>query len=203
MQITEITKIGKGIRYKLEVDYNFEGVFEAEVLARYNLKTGQEIDEDFLNSLKIENGDFACFDRGLGLLERGMKSQKQVEDYLKGKGYPISCIENAVKKLTEYGYINDEVFAKEYVKLYSQKDGKRKIEFALKNKGVDEEIISKAIEENLNEKTMDETCFKLAKKKAKNMELDSKGRQKLYTYLAGKGFDFETIKRVVNLLQNN
>lgn len=201
MQITEITKIGKGIRYKLEVDDNFEGVFEAEVLARYNLKTGQEIDEDFLNSLKIENGDFACFDRGLGLLERGMKSQKQVEDYLKGKGYPVSCIEKAIKKLTEYGYINDEAYAKEYVKLYSQKDGKRKIEFALKNKGVDDEIISKAIEEILTEETMDETCLTLAKKKAKNLELDAKGKQKLYSYLAGRGFDFETIRRAVNQLE--
>ncbi len=201
MQITEITKIGKGIRYKLEVDYNFEGVFEAEVLARYNLKTGQEIDEDFLNSLKIENGDFACFDRGLGLLERGMKSQKQVEDYLKGKGYPNTCIEKAVKKLAEYGYINDEAYAREYVRLYSQKDGKRKIEFALKNKGVDEEIILQSLEEILTEESQDETCFNLAKKKAKNLELDAKGKQKLYSYLAGKGFDFETIKRAVNQLE--
>lgn len=203
MQITEITKIGKGIRYKLEVDNNFEGVFEAEVLARYNLKTGQEIDEKFLNALKIENGDFACFDRGLGLLERGMKSQKQVEDYLKGKGYPQTCIDKAVKKLSEYGYINDEIYAKEYVRLYSQKDGRRKIEYSLKNKGINDDLISATIEEILTEESQDETCLMLAKKKAKNMELDSKGRQKLYTYLAGKGFDFETIKRVVNLLQYN
>ena len=200
MQITEIAKVGKGLRYRLFVDDNFEGVFEAEVLARYNLKTGQEIDETFLNALKIENGDFACFDRGLGLLEHGMKSQKQVFDYLKGKGYPIPCIEKAIAKLADYGYINDLAFASEYVRLYSQKDGKRKIEFALKAKGVDEEVISQAIENNLTEETQDETCLNLAKKKAKNLELDAKGRQKLYTYLAGKGFDFETIKRAVNSL---
>ena len=58
MQITEITKIGKGIRYKLEVDYNFEGVFEAEVLARYNLQTGQEIDEDFYGSTEFNEDEF-------------------------------------------------------------------------------------------------------------------------------------------------
>lgn len=201
MQITEIAKVGKGLRYRLFIDENFEGVFEAEVLARYNLKTGQEIDEDFLQALKIENGDLACFDRSLGLLEHGMKSQKQVVDYLKGKGYPIACIDKAIAKLSEYGYINDLAYACEYVKLYSQKDGKKKIEYALKSKGVDDEVITEAFERNLTQDLQDETCLKLAQKKAKNLELDAKGKQKLFSYLAGRGFDFETIKRAVNTLE--
>ncbi len=201
MQITEIAKIGKGKRYRLFVDENFEGVFEAEILARYNLKTGQEIDDKFLNSLKIENGDFACFDRGLTLLEHGMKTQKQVQDYLKTKGYPLNCIEKAVQKLGEYGYINDENFAKEYVKLYCQKDGIKKIKFALKNKGVEDEIIENSLQNYLTDEIQEKTCLNLAKKKAKNIQLDGKGKQKLFAYLAGKGFDFEIIRRAVNLLE--
>lgn len=203
MQITEIKKIGKGLRYKLMVDDNFEGVFEAEVLARHGLKTDQEIDEDFLNELKIENGDYASFDRGLGLLEHGMKSQKQVEDYLKGKGYPAECIERAINKLLDYGYINDEAFASEYVRLYGQKDGKRKIEYSLKNKGVADEIIDRAIEDYLGDDVQFETCLKLAQKKAKNLTLDAKGKQKIYAYLVGRGFDFDTIKHAVDALKNN
>ena len=202
MQITEIVKIGKGLRYKLMVDDNFEGVFEAEVLARHNLKTDQEIDEDFLNNLKVENGDYASFDRGLTLLEHGMKSQKQVKDYLKGKGYPPECIERAINKLIDYGYINDEAYACEYVRLYSRKDGKRKIAFALKNKGVADELIEQAFDQCLNEDTQLDTCVNLARKKVKNIELDAKGKQKIYAFLAGRGFDFETIKHAVNIIEN-
>ena len=201
MEITEIKKIGKGQRYSLKVDEIFQGVFEAEILARHNLKTGQEIEEDFLNSLKIENGNYACFDRALNLLEHGMKSQKQVQDYLKGKGYPESCIEKAVEKLAEYGYLNDLAYACEYVRLYSQKDGEKKLRFALKNKGVEDELIDQAIEQCLTDESQEEVCFKLAAKKIKNAELDIKIRQKVTAYLAGRGFSFETINRALTRLK--
>ncbi len=201
MEITEIKKIGKGDRYSIKVDNNFIGVFEAVILAKYKLKTGQEIQEDFLNELKIENGDLASFDRGLGLLEHGMKSQKQVEDYLLNKGYPVSCVDNAINKLIDYGYINDLAFACEYVRIYSQKDGKKKISFALKNKGVSDEIIDMALQECVTDEGQADTCLNIARKKAKNLELDAKGKQKLFTYLAGRGFDFDIIKHAVNILE--
>lgn len=200
MIITEIVKIGKGQRYKLFVDEKFEGVFEAEILAKYNLKSSQEIENDFLDKLKVENGDFACFDRALSLLEHGMKTRKQVYDYLKEKKYPSSCIEKAIEKLQSYRYIDDLAYAKEYVKLYSQKDGQKKIEFALKSKGINDENTRLALDE-LSDDTQEETCLNLAQKKAKNMILDEKNKQKLFAYLAGRGFKFDIIKKTIAKLE--
>lgn len=202
MEITELKKIGKGMRYSLKVDGIFEGVFESEILARYNLKTGQEIDPEFLNSLKQENGDYACFDRALNLLEHGSKTQKQVKDYLKGKGYPENCITNAMQKLEDYGYLDDQIYANEYVRLYGQKDGEKKIRFSLKAKGVSDEKISFAIEKFLDDDLQIQTCYTLAAKKTKNMQLDAKNKQKLFAFLAGRGFSFDIIKSAVNKLEN-
>lgn len=202
MQITELKKIGKGLRYSLKVDDKFEGVFESEILAKYNLKTGQEIDQDFLDSLKNENGNFACFDRALNLLEHGAKTQKQVYDYLKGKGYPQDCITKAMQKLEDYGYLDDQAYANEYVKLYGQKDGEKKIRFALKSKGVNDEQISNAIENFLDNDVQIQTCYNLATKKTKNMELDAKNKQKLFAYLAGRGFSFDIIKSAINKMES-
>lgn len=201
MIITQIKKIGKGARYFLEVDENFVGVFEADILARYNLKTGQEIDEEFLKNLQRENGDFACFDRALNLLGHGMKTQKQVSDYLLNKGYPGVCVEKAIKKLEEYGYLDDQVFANEYVKLYGQKDGEKKLRFALKQKGVDDERITFALEEFLDEEAQKQSCYQLAKKKIKNIQLDNKNKQKLFAYLAGRGYTFDVIRWAVAHLE--
>ena len=97
-KITEIKKIGRGLRYYLFLDDEFFGIFEAEILAKHCLKTGQEKEDEFFEDLKIENGNFACFNRGLAVLEKSMKSEKMLRDYLRQKGYPQNCIDYGVKK---------------------------------------------------------------------------------------------------------
>ena len=82
-EITEIKKIGKGERYKLYIDDEYAGVYEAEILARHSLKTGEKYNEEFFKDLEIENGDYACFNRGLSALEKSMKSERMLKAYLK------------------------------------------------------------------------------------------------------------------------
>ena len=85
-KITEIEKIGKGARYRLFLDGELFGIFEAEILAKHCLKSGEEYDDMFFDELLIENGDYACFNRGLSGLEKSTKSEKMLQDYLKEKG---------------------------------------------------------------------------------------------------------------------
>ena len=130
-EITEIKKVGKGDRYKLFLDQEFVGVYEAEILARYCLKTGEKYDEDFFKNLEIENGDYACFNRGLSALEKSMKSEKMLKNYLKEKLYPSICINKAVEKLKSYGYIDDDAFAENYISSYISSKSKRKLKYDL------------------------------------------------------------------------
>ena len=116
--ITEIKKVGRGDRYHVFLDDDYFGTFEAEILARHSLKTGQGFDDEFFEKLKIENGDYACFNRGLTVLEKSMKTEKMLKDYLREKGYPRECIERATEKIKSYGYINDEVYAETYISSY-------------------------------------------------------------------------------------
>lgn len=197
MKITEIKKIGKGDRYSLYIDGNFVGAFEAEILAKNKLKTGEDISHENLERLKIENGDFASFDRALTLLEKGMKTEKGVKEYLKQKGYPDECIERSIEKLKEYGYLNDELFAESYIKTYSNLKGSKKIKYELINKGVDKQIIEEKLADLIDETEAYETCIMLAKKYLKNKKIDEKTRNKLSNHLASKGFSYEYISKVV------
>ena len=52
MQITEIKKSKQPMKYHLYVDDVFFGVFLDEMLAKFNLKTGQEVDEELLYNIK-------------------------------------------------------------------------------------------------------------------------------------------------------
>lgn len=197
MIITEIKKIGKGNRYSLYIDEEFVGAFEAEILAKNKLKTGQELSHDELQRLKIENGDYASFDRALSVLEKSMKTEKGVHDFLMQKGYPEECVERSIEKLKEYGYINDEFFTESYIKTYSFSKGKKKIKYELISKGVDKQIIDEKLADLIEEDEEIESCKRLAKKYLKNKVIDEKTRNKLSNHLAGKGFGYDVISKVV------
>ena len=200
--ITEIKKIGKGLRYNLYLDDEFFGVYEAEILARHCLKTGQSFDDDFFEELKIENGDYACFNRGLTLLEKSMKSEKMLKDYLREKGYPKSCIEKASEKLKEYGYIDDIAFCENYINSYLNSKSKRRLKYDLLAKGIKENEIEEKLEQLLGDEQEKDNLINLAQKYMKNKEFDIKNKQKFYNHFAGKGYDYGMIANAWEEIQN-
>lgn len=202
IEITEIKKVGKGDRYKLYLDGEFAGVFEAEILARHCLKSGEKYSEDFFKELTIENGDYACFNRGLNAVEKSMKSEKMLKTYLKEKGYPISCINKAIEKLKDYGYIDDLSFVDNYISSYSSTKSKRKIKYDLLAKGIKEDIIESKLND-IDDNDEREKCFKFASKYMKNKEFDLKNKQKFYNHLLSKGFDYDMIGYSWEKLQND
>ncbi len=102
-----------------------------------------------------------------------------------------------IKKLKQLRQINDKEFAKWWVdqRTTFRPRGKFGLTMELRQKGIDKEIIRKAVEK------MDELPLaeKLAQKKAKSLKnLPREERyQKLSAYLARRGFSWETIKKVV------
>ena len=200
--ITEIKKIGKGQRYYLYLDNQFFGVYEAEILARHCLKTGQSFDDEFFEELKLENGDYACFNRGLSLLEKGMKSEKMLKDYLKEKGYPRSCIEKAAEKLKSYGYIDDSAFCESYISTYSTCKSKKKLKYDLLSKGIKEDIIEEKLAQLFDEEEEKENLLRLAEKYMSGREFDLKTKQKFYNHFAGKGYDYNLVLNIWEELKN-
>ena len=192
--ITEIRKIGKGLRYYLYLDNEFFGIYEAEILARYCLKTGDKFEDDFFEKLKIENGDFACFNRGLNVIEKSLKSEKMLYKYLKEKSYPDECIERAIYKLKSYGYIDDGAFCENYINSYPMKS-RKKLKYDLLTKGIDIDLVEKKLNENLNSEMEEEKSFIEAQRYLKNKIYDLKTKQKFYNHMLSKGFDYSQIQK--------
>ena len=194
-RITEIKKIGQGKRYYLYLDNELFGIFEDEILAKNKLKTGESYDESFFDKLLIENGDFACFNRGLSVLEKSVKSEKMLRDYLKEKKYPKQCIDRAIEKLKEYGYINDETFCENYISC-NQSKSKKKLKYDLLAKGVKEDCVEEMLEKFYQEENEEENCLKNAEKYMKNKPFDLNYKKKCFAHLAGKGFEYNLISKV-------
>ena len=200
MIITQIKKIGRGDRYSIYCDDVFFMQIETEILVKNKLKTGQEISEEQAQNLKLQNGDFASFDKALSYIERGIKTEKNIRDYLKKKGYLEESVNKAVDKLLEYGYINDEVYAENYISTYSQTKGKQKLKFDLLSKGVDKSIIDQKLEKLLDEEGQFESAKTLALKFLKNKIRDEKTYQKLCGHLVSKGFSFDVVSKIAKVV---
>lgn len=203
-----ITKIEKqknnNKRYSIFIDNEFAfGIDEIDLLY-YKLKENEPLDNEkyeyILNKLLLKRAK----DKALKYLGYKMRSKNQVIKKLQEYEFPPNVINKVIKVLEKYNYINDEDFAKAFIKdkLNLKGHGVFKISYDLKMLGVDEEIFKKYLynEEFINEEKKAKDLL-LKKLGNKNIEdLDYKEKQKIYAYLARRGFSYDSIKKAFNCL---
>lgn len=188
MIITEIKRVGKTNKYKIYVDDEFFATLLDEDIVKNHLKSELEIEEEKLKHICFEGQKRVALDGAMKLLGTYPKTEKELRKYLKDKGYTFEVIDYTCNKLKEYKFLDDEAYANLYIKANLKRKGKRLIGFELKQKGVPEHIISLKLE-NMEE----EPCLPLAEKYMKGKPRDEKTKQKLYRFLASKGFGSEGI----------
>lgn len=199
-----ITKIEVGKRNKervnIYIDEEYAFSISAELVYKENLKVKDKIDVDSLKKLADEDNYLKCKNSALRTIEKTYKSEKELRDKLSLKGYEDHIIKRTMDFLREYNLLDDTNYAKMYVKDRAKNQGKKKIKYALLQKGIDENVIEDELEK-LNNDEIRSLVYDMALKKyniLKKRESDSyKLSQKLYRFLMGKGYDYDLIKDVV------
>ena len=166
---------------------------ELETVMRNRLKIGTEIDEDRLEEIQEESERSRALDTALGFIARSKKTEKQIEEYLAGKGYLPATIDYAKNKLKEYNFVSDSDYAEDYVGTYSRNKGKRLLKLELLHKGVSEKDMETALD-NLNDES--ENAARVAGKYMRGKDRTRENAAKCYRYLVSKGFDYDTAKMV-------
>ncbi len=200
MTITQIKQIAKSNKYHLYVDGKWCGIFLDETLARHNLKTGMEVDEDFAE-IKKENDEKLSFEMAISYMEKYVVSKKGIKDYLQKKGFDRQTISKTLDKLADYGYVNDEAFAKNYFESQSSGKGKRAIANKLLQKGISKEIVDELIC-NVPEEDEIEKAKLQAEKFVKNREKSPKTYQKCMAHLIYKGYDYSVAQQATQFALN-
>ena len=197
MQITLLKQKGKSEEYYIELDGEKKGVIQLETIYKHHLKEGKELDEQEFNIIKEESDRLTCFSKALAYISSRLKTEKQMKEYLLAKGYSYNVTSEAIKKLKEYGYLNDEYYAKTFAEIAGKNKGKKYIKQQLYIKGVKSEVV-----DNLELDDDDESCKQVCQKwlKGKTLPLEQKNKEKLYRFLLSRGFEFETIKHTMNVL---
>lgn len=167
----------------------------------YNLDPKKMSEEDWL----LTN----CKERSLYIIQNYPKTEKKLREKLKqGKKYSDKIIDEAIKFLKKYNYINDEEFAKRYVELHANKETFRVMKQKLYVKGVGKTIIEKVFAETQNNYDETTVAKNLLSKKYPNFDqeistMDMKQKQKIYQYLLRKGVSYDIVLKVVKESEND
>lgn len=192
-------------RVNIYVNENFAFACDMELVYRYNLEKDAEIKIEDIREVLIEEEYISCKNYTLRILERGYKTEKEIEKKLIEREYSQETISRVQDFLKEYNFIDDRRYTSMYVKDKIKNEGRNKIKYKLMQKGVAEETIAKTIN-NVNEEDEYEGALTLCEKKYRILikrETDSRLiKQKIFRFMASKGYDFDLINRIIRKVVN-
>ncbi|WP_296030096.1 regulatory protein RecX [Dorea sp.] len=198
MTVSKIEPLSKS-RYKVFIEGQFAFTLYKGELSRYHIAEDNRIDEevyDILRKLVIKRAKL----RAMHLLSDMGRTESQLRTKLKQGGYPDEAVEEAIRYVKSFGYINDAEYVRSFIDSRKEKKSKKEIYAALKQKGVDSDIIEQVFEEmDYGEEDSRQAIEALMRKRNYNPDsADLKEKQKLMGYLMRKGFRYEDVNSVLN-----
>ena len=142
--------------------------------------------------------------RALGLLDQRARSRKELRDRLVAADFEPEVVDTVVDDLAGAGLVDDEAFAKEWVRQRHARRGKsaRALNLELKEKGV--EAADRAIAlEQITEESEEAVARQVAEKKARTLKrvpADRHERDKFLRRIVGtlarRGYNQELVMRI-------
>lgn len=198
MEITAITpQVKDKTRCNIEADGRFYCGMKLETVVLGRLKVGMHVTEAELAALQLESEKQTALDKALNHITVSMKTEKEVRDFLRKKGYLDDVIGYVVERMKKYNYLDDAAYAASYAAAAVKKKGKKLIAMELRQKGISEEDIESALSLLSGE---EESAKALLEKYLRGKETDAKTLYKAFSYLLSKGYDHETARSALGSL---
>ena len=204
-----ITKIEaqkrKEDRVNIYVDEKFFMAIYKELVFTFNLKKGDNIDEEYLKKILKDEMFLKGKNKALNILSKASQSEKKIREKL-NEDFEEDTVDDVIDFLKKYNFINDGELASKIVNtnVNLNKYGKNKIKQNLYNKGIEKSAIDEAISE-IDYDAEFENALYLAQKRYDRVKNEDpkKAYAKIANHLAYKGFNYDIIKSVLNKIFRN
>jgi len=198
MTITAVEKVKeKGmVRVYIDDDYSFS-IPEQDYISN-KLYKDMIISEEQLSVIRDKILVAAARERAVRYLTFKDRSEYEILNKLIDAGFDRNVAQNAVNELKAIGYLDDTRFAMKYLseRIRTKALSKKTLGYELKNKGIDNEIIEKALSEF--EIDVYEVALREGKRKFGKYDLkDKKIEQKVCRFLLHRGFSYEIVNKVL------
>ncbi|MBQ7653369.1 MAG: regulatory protein RecX [Clostridia bacterium] len=188
MVITDIVKVKRHKKYEVYADGELLVVLSDFGIVDCRIKIGVEVDNDMLE--KIEDAKRAdAFETLLRSLAMSGTTVSRAKNKLREKGIGEEYVEYAIKKAKEYGYLNDDEYAENYVSS-SRGKSKLRIRYELMERG----ISSNKIDDALLDFDEENACTEALEKSLRAPLLDAE-KKKFFAKLCNQGFPYDLVKR--------
>lgn len=195
MEIVEI-KMKKNKQFCAVTSDGEKVCLTPDAVVKYHISVG-EVDDTQLADAEFESACTFALNRAMTWMTCSYRSEVELKRYLRERGYSAKVSDYVITKLKEYNFLSDENLAKQFVECGQKKMGVYKMRQKLMGKGIAKSIIDEALNEL---EPQYDVCYSLAVKKLGTNERTRENMAKVYRFLIGRGFDYETIKHVFSKL---
>jgi regulatory protein len=195
-------------RWSVFLEGRFAFGLNEEVLYKYGLKEGQEIEQKKIEKIILSEIKKETKEAALKFLSYRMRSEKELRDKLRSKGFVKDIIDEVIEDLQRVNLLNDHEFASAWIRdrLSNNLRGKALLKQELYKKGIKEEIIKKILKEYFADETEELNLAKrlLEKRKRRYENLESNvAKRRISDFLLRRGFSYDIVKQVLKIEENS
>ena len=198
MRITAIRAgRSRGKRVNVFLDGKFAFSLEAEVALREGLQIDRELSASQTEALARSDHFHRCLNAAVHYLSYRPRSESEIRERLKRRGFDDDSIEAVIAKLKEQGLVDDMAFA-QFWKDNRQSFSPRSqwlTRLELRQKGVADDIINQVVD------AVDDadSAYRAALSKARSLPFSDyqSFRRRLGEYLKRRGFGYEVINQTI------
>lgn len=211
MKVTKLSSQKKdSSRVNMYIDDEFFCGLSLDSVAKFDIYDGKELSEEQLHKLLFEELKEKFTQRALSYVSRSIKTEFQLRRYLKTlsikkKGSWYNDVESdileeifneVIAKLNDYGYIDDEQFAEQFVlsRIRNRPRGKMILISELMSKGVEKEVAKEKVDELIEDEY--DLLRKTYEKKYSNESITIRDNKKI-DFLKRKGFSWDLINKLI------
>lgn len=187
-------------RARLYIDGCLALSLSVEVVFDHKLKSGMELSQSQIESLKEEEEVYRCRQSAYRLLAFRARSEQELRERLARKGFGCSSVEKNIEHLKDCGLIDDREFGRQWAekRLSFKPQSALLTSRELKQKGLSEEFIQEAVKDHDDY----QNALKAARPRAlRNNDTDYPSFQRrIGSFLQRRGFGYGVIKPVIEEL---
>jgi regulatory protein len=194
MKVTAVIRKGRSRNVDIYVEGELAITLERSFAEERGINRGREVTLRELGVLEYEDSRRRCLASAVMLLSFRARSERELRDRLRRKGFAKAPVDEALQRLRELGYLDDAAYAASFAESQqaARPRSRRLLTMELRRKGIRPEVADTA-----TESVSDEVAAVAAAERRMRM---LKGlaypefRERLGAFLTRRGFSYETAR---------
>lgn len=191
-----------GARFLARVN-DTDGIVSAGIIGDFALRVGRVLSAEEAGRLTDAAHQLQVFDTAVALLSVKARSARDLRVALRRRGATDEEAAITIARLEELQVIDDAAYARAFARsrAVTARISRRRLQQELARRGVGPEVARAAVGEVLDEVGLDEhgAALAAARKRLRSLVAlpGATARQRLYGYLARRGYDAAVVSRVI------